>query len=92
MENNLPLVYSTHAQQKCKVFTDRSHVGFSTLVAPINKNGATKNQNVGAEPTAQHVSKLLGGCYAKAKMAPSLCHCIRGLLERQKIKSEDISL
>ena len=66
-------------------------MGFTTLVAPVNKIGSARDENARNSPQARHVQQLLGGTNAKTKMAPSLLHCIRGILESKKMSSENIS-
>ena len=46
---------------------------------------------MGPAAPAGHFSELLGRINAKAKMAPGLLHCIRSLLEQQKMQGEEIS-
>ena len=66
-------------------------LGFSHMVAPINKNESATHSLFQNNAFQGHVHQLLGGGNATPKVAPPLHSLLRECLERKQIQTETIN-
>ena len=71
-------------------FDGRPLLGFSHMVAPINKNEGTRDPLPQNQPLPGDVLKLLGGKNATPSVAPPLPDLLRQILEGKQIQNKTI--
>jgi hypothetical protein len=71
-------------------FDGRPLLGFSHMVAPINKNESARDPLPENQPLSGDVLKLLGGKNATPSVAPPLPDLLRQILEGRKIQNKTI--
>jgi hypothetical protein len=82
MECNSPVASQAKGQPPHHLPFHLPLLGWSHVVAPINKNEAERHQVPGASPPGGDVHQLLARIHARTKMVPSLHSVIRQKLER----------
>ena len=92
LEGHPTVAASSENEPQCNLFTGGPLLGFCNMVAPVNKVGKTRVQVSSFSTSERDVQQLLGRVYAEAQMAPGLSDCIRKILEKQQVQSEDIDL
>ena len=92
LESDHALVGQIVPQQTSNLPSHHSLLGFRTVVAPINKNVQAQSANASGSSKGGNVSELLGHLNASSKVAPSLHHCFRFLLEQQQVEDDEIRL
>ena len=74
------------------LFNDNSILGFSTVVAPFTKVKSAQNTGSASTSLPRLFHKLPGDPNAPNPVAPNLHNVIRGMLEKQQMSAEGISL
>jgi hypothetical protein len=65
-------------------------LGFHVLVAPVSENVKAKHKMPSGATQGRPLQQLLGGSHAPPQVGPGLRHCLRKILEQQKMPTEDI--
>ena len=88
MVHNWKMASQVKAKQAFNMHDDNPLLGFSLMVAPVNKTTGQGYPGIPNPPLSWDVQKLLGGIYATSQVAPNLCDVIRGGLQAKQVSAE----
>jgi hypothetical protein len=91
LEHHQPIFAKTKGIPQPQFFAGSPLLGFSHLVAPINKNEGPQLQNAPDSPLQGTIRELLGRKNASPPVGTSLHSLLRQILERRQVQSSTVS-